>query len=363
MQKKLIALAIASAMTVPALAYAEVNISGQVNMAIDNVNDGAATNSASAWQLNSNQSRVILKGSEDLGDGMSAIWQLDSRFNVDDGNIKANTTSANLFGGNNYLGVKSNFGSVMVGRMDSPYKQVSRKLDVFFDVAGDNRAGVGNATSGGGLLTHDIRYNNVLAYSSPSMSGFAVMAAGVFGGETPVANSTKGTGFSLAGTWTADSLYAALAYESLKWGTAGTGDLGATASNLFDDTMTTFRVSGGWSMDAFTVNALIEMPSYKVGSGASSGEETKNTNFYLGGKWAFSGSDSVRLAYTDRGDEDVTGGLTPGKVGNHASQIAVGYAHDMSKATSVYATYFKTSADPSTAADPSVLSFGMKHAF
>jgi len=349
MQKKLIALAIASAMTVPALAYAEASISGQANMSIDNVNNGAPTSSASAWQLNSNQSRLIIKGSEDLGDGLSAIYQLDSRFTLDNGSTGATST----FSGNTWVGAKTNFGTVMMGRIDTAYKNSTRKLDVFFDVAGDNRAGVGAI---GGLLTHDNRYSNTIAYVSPGMSGFAVAATAIFGGETPVANSTKGTGYSLAGTWSMDAFYAALAYESLKYGTAGTGDLGAAGGNALDDTDTAFKLGGGWSMDAFTLNAVIEMPSAKD---AASGIETKNTNFYLAGKFAFSASDAIKLAYTDRGDQDVGGT----KAGNHASQIAVGYDHSMSKTTSVYANYVKTSADPSTAADPSVLSLGMKHAF
>jgi len=364
MQKKLIALAIASAMTVPALAYAEASISGQANMSIDNYNNGAQTNSASAWQLNSNQSRLIIKGSEDLGDGMSAMFQLDSRFNLDTGTISAGSAATNntasLFSGNTYVGVKSNFGTVMMGRIDTPYKTSSRSLDVFFDVAGDNRAGVGAI---GGLFTHENRFSNTIAYVSPAMSGFGIAAAAVFGGETPQPNSTKGTGYSLNGTWKMDAFYAALAYESLKYGTAATGDLGATTTNLFDDTNSTFKIAGGWSADAFTLNAIIEMPSYKVGSGAESGAETTSTNFYLGGKFAFSATDAVKLAYTDKGDEEVKGGTTPGKLGNHTTQIAVGYDHSMSKATSVYANYVKTSANPNTANDPSVLSLGMKHAF
>jgi len=362
MQKKIIALAIASAMTVPALAYAEANISGQVNMSIDNVNDGASTASASAWQLNSNQSRVIVKGSEDLGDGLSAMYQLDMRMLVDTGTTSS--SSGKLFDGNNYVGVKSDSaGTVMLGRIDSPYKTSTRKLDVFFDVAGDNRAKVGpNTQTGGvtatgtwgGLLTHDSRYDNVLAYVSPNMSGFQISAAGIFGGENPIASSTKGTGYSLAATWGMDAWYAALAYNSLKYGTAGTGDLGATTANTLDTTDNALKIAGGWTMDAFTVNAVYEAPSYKTGAGV----ETKNTNFYLAGKYAI-GSGAVKLAYTDRGDADV-GGV---KQGNHASQIAVGYDHNLSKATSVYANYVTTSADPSTASDPSVLSLGVKHAF
>jgi len=351
MQKKLIALAIAAAMTVPALAYAEVNISGQANMSIDNVNDGASTSSASAWQVNSNQSRIVVKGSDDLGDGLSAMYQLDMRMTLDNG--QTSSTSGRMFDGNNFVGLKSNdLGTVMLGRIDSPYKSSTRNLDVFFDVAGDNRSGVGPI---GGLLTNDSRYDNVIAYMSPSMSGFSVSAAGLFGAETPVANSTKGTGLSFAGMYKMDNIYATLAYLSLKYGTAGTGDLGATNPPAVDDEKKAFKVGGGYTMDAFTVNAVIEMPSSKV---ALTGNETKNTNFYIAGKFAVNSSDNVKLAYTKRGETEVAGV----KQNNDASQIAVGYDHSMSKATSVYANYVKTSAN-GTAADPSVLSLGVKHAF
>jgi predicted porin len=243
----------------------------------------------------------------------------------------------------------------MMGRIDSPYKTSTRNLDLFIDVAGDNRSV--NGSSIAGLLSHDRRYDNMIAYVSPGMSGFAISAAAIFGGETPVANSTKGTGYSLSGTWKMDAFYAALAYDSLKYGTPTTGDLGpGTAGKQLDDTDNAFKIAGGWSADAFTLNAVVEMPSAKV---AATGIETKNTNVYLAGKFAFSANDAVKLAYTDFGDQD-RGGT---KVGNHATQVAVGYDHNMSKATSVYANYVKTSADPSTASDPSVLSLGVKHAF
>ncbi|MFZ5524868.1 MAG: porin [Pseudomonadota bacterium] len=356
MQKKLIALAIAAAMTVPALAYAEVSISGQANMSIDNVNDGVAVGaSASAWQLNSNQSRVVLKGSEDLGNGLSAMWQADARISFDTGT----NTAGQFFNGNTYVGVKSNdFGTVMLGNLDTPYKTSTRKLDLFFDTAGDNRGSLGGLMSG-----HDARVGNVIAYASPDLSGFSVSAATVFGGENPVASSTKGTVLSLAGTYTMDNIYAALAYQSIKAGTAGTGDLGAGTGvagafglNTLDDEATAFKVGGGYTMDQFTVNAVIEMPNEKVG--AVTKVETKNTNWQIGGKFAVNSSDDVKLAYTHAGASDV-GGV---KQNDDATQFAVGYDHSMSKATSVYAHYVKTSAN-GTLPDPSVLSFGLKHAF
>ena len=80
MQKKIIALAIASAMTVPALAYAEATVYGQARLSIDMVNNGAQATAqpASYNQLNNRASRVGFKGSEDLGGGLSAVWQMET---------------------------------------------------------------------------------------------------------------------------------------------------------------------------------------------------------------------------------------------------------------------------------------------
>lgn len=352
MQKKIIVLAIAAAMSVPALAFAEVTISGQANASIDMINDGAATNAASANVLKSNQSRVVLKGSDDLGGGLSAMYSIDHRFNLDDG-----VASTPFWGGNAFVGLKSNdMGTVMVGRLDTPYKTSTRNLDVFFDVAGDSRGALGGLMS-----AHDARVNNALAYASPSMGGFSVTAATVFGGETPVANSTKGDALSLAATYSKDAIYATLAYQNIKAGTAGTGDLAtngalgtAFALGAVGDKVSALKVGGGYKMDAITVNAVIEMPSDTTAAGV----ETKNTNLYVGAKFGISSTDAVRAAFTNRGASK-TGSVTNA---DKATQIAIGYSHDMSKATSVYATYVKTTAE-GTLADPSNLSFGMKHAF
>ena len=181
MQKKIIALAVASALTVPAMAFAEATITGQVNMSYDMYKDGAASETTTN-RLNSNNTRLIVKGAEDMGNGVSTIWQLDARLQADTG-INSSSTANQLFGGNNYLGLKSDtMGTVMAGRIDNPYKVATRNLDVFFDVAGDNRTGNGAGIAG--LMSHDFRLNNEIAYVSPDMGGFSVLAATVFGAES-----------------------------------------------------------------------------------------------------------------------------------------------------------------------------------
>lgn len=353
MQKKIIALAIASAMTVPAMAFAaESTLTGQVNMSYDYYKDGAVSETATN-RLNSNNTRLIWKGAEDLGSGMSAIWNLDARLQADTG-VNTSTTANQLFSGNNYLGLKSDsMGALMAGRMDAPYKVSTRNLDVFFDVAGDNRSGNGAGIAG--LLSHDARLSNALAYMSPDMGGFSVALATVFGAEAATAASSKGSAYSLAGMYNAGPIYATLAYQDVKTGSAGSGDLGAVAPAAVDDKDTAMKLGGGFKTDVFTVNGLIEQTNYKT---AATATEAKRTNFYIGGRFNFTPNDGIRAAYTKRG---ATSGVT-----NDASQYAIGVDHSMSKTTSVYVTYVKTKDNttlPTAAADPSALSFGMKHSF
>lgn len=353
MNKKIIALAIASAMTVPALAYAEASVSGQANMSLDLVNDGAAV-SGSAYRLNSNQSRIIVKGSDDLGGGMSAMWQVDSRFYMDTGTI--NSTGGRLFDGNNIVGIKSDsLGTLAVGRNDTPYKNSTRKLDLFFDVAGDNRASLG------GLMgRHDSRNDNALNYTSPNLGGVTIAYSTVFGGENIVANSTKGSFMSLAAMYEQGPIYVTVAIDNKKLGTPLTGDLAGAAAANVGDTDNAFKVGGSFKMDAFAVNAVVEQQTQKV-----IGVETKNTNVYVGGKFNLGSSDAVKVAITKRGASSPAP-ATP----NAASQIALGYDHSMSKATSVYAAYVKSTTDAgytvtgyAAGDDPSVISVGVKHAF
>lgn len=367
MQKKIIALAIASAMTVPALAYAEATVYGQARLSIDMANNGATTNSVSNNQLNNQASRVGLKGSEDLGGGLSAVWQMEGTVSMDVG-----STGTSLFNRNTYLGLKSaDMGTLVLGRNDTPYKTSTRKLDVFIDTAADNRGGDGTGVGTGntGLMSgHDLRLANSLTYTSPSMNGMSVAAASVFGAETSTAPADKkGSSLSLAGMYEQGPIYATLAYQTITAGTAGTGDLGqggASAPGLStDDKASAFKLGGSYTMDAITVNAVFE--SLTVDPIASADNIT-NTNLYIAGKFGLSSTDAVKAAFTKAGASKA--GSVTGTDG--ATQFAIGYDHAMSKTTTVYALYSKVTNDTTgssgtglAGADPSVLSFGMNHSF
>lgn len=356
MQKKIIALAVASALTMPAVAMAEATVYGQANVSIDRVSSGAAT-SISNYQLNSNQSRVGVKGSEDMGGGMSVVWQLE-------GGVFMDESGPLSFDRNTFLGLSSaTLGTALVGRHDTPYKISTRKLDVFADTAADNRSGNGLGVGAGnrGLMSvHDLRLANVLAYISPAMSGFTVAAATVFGAEdTTLTTDKKGSAVSLAGMYNQGPIYATLAYQTVKVGTAGSGDMGAPviagSGLVVDDKASAFKLGGGYSVDAFTVNAVIEKTTYDPIAALAA--NVTQTHLYLGGKFNISSTDAVKAAYTKRGASSTAGAT------DDAKQIAIGYDHSMSKATSVYALYAKTTTNSAVNVDPSIISAGIKHSF
>ncbi len=78
MQKKMIVVALAAAITAPAFAdTANVTVYGAADVAFAVTNKGtsaAGVAGTSTSQVSSQASKLGFKGSEDLGDGLSAIW-------------------------------------------------------------------------------------------------------------------------------------------------------------------------------------------------------------------------------------------------------------------------------------------------
>ena len=334
MQKKIIVLAIAAALAAPAMAFADASVYGQVNLAIDVANTGTATNSVSNNKLSSYGSRLGFKGSESLGGDTSIVWNLESGVGVDDGT----TASGQFFSRESNVGLSSaSMGTVTAGRQASPYKASTRRLDMFGDTAAGKNGFLGGS--------HDDSASNAISYKSPSLSGFTVIDATVFGAEPASSTDKKGSAIGLAAQYEQGPMYVMFALDNKKQGSTGSGQLGGIADN--EDNAYTF--GGSYAMDAITVSATFEQITKK-----SAGVDTKNNGFYLGGKFAISSSDAIKLAYAKRG---ATTGAT-----NDGSRVTIGYDHGMSPNTSVYALYNKDT-NNGVAADPSVLSIGLKHSF
>lgn len=371
MQKKIITLAIVSALSVPA-AFADtgnVTVYGQADVSFDLTDNGAVK----VNKVSSSQSRLGLKGSEDLGDGLATVWQIEQQINIDNSAAGADGGGA-LATRNTFAGLSSkSAGTLLAGRHDTPYKIATRGLDVFADSIADNRGLMGTTAGGSAVLTavHDRRVTDVVAYISPAMSGFTFAGAYVIGAETAtISAQTKGKALSFAGLYGNGPINASLAYQVVDYGSAGTS-AGQTLFTTLSagDKSKAWKLGGGYTMNAVTVNAVYEKTTNTISGASSSGQN----NWYLGGKFNVNANDAVKLAYTKAGNVQATSNTS-------AKQWALGYDHNLSKRTSLYALYTKLDNDSgasytlttvstgggsavATGDDPSAWSFGMKHVF
>ncbi|CDS51353.1 Outer membrane protein (porin) [Polaromonas sp. CG9_12] len=119
-----------------------------------------------------NGSRWGLKGSEDLGGGMKAIFTLESGFSLDTG---ASAQNGALFGRQAYVGLQSGFGTVSLGRQYSAYDNLQGAVNNNYDAFTFNaRTGAGpNNVAANGVQDYTSRVSNSIAYASPSFSGFS----------------------------------------------------------------------------------------------------------------------------------------------------------------------------------------------
>jgi len=175
MKKSLIALAVAGVVSAPAFAAtSNVDIYGVMNIAIQ---DTDASNVD--MDVVDNVSRIGFKGSEDLGGGLKAVWQIEQ-------GINSATADQTAFGGrglrNTFVGLAGSFGTAVIGRHDTPYKMATGKYDIFGDTIADYNGGAGSGAAplGGVSLidaNHDARASNAIAYISPNFSGVTLAAA------------------------------------------------------------------------------------------------------------------------------------------------------------------------------------------
>ena len=382
MQKKLIVVALAAAaFSTSALAdTGNVSIYGAADLSFDMISTGSTATGVSGVSKNavsSNVSKLGFKGSEGLGEGLTAVWQIEQQINMDD-------TGGTLGTRNTFLGLKSDgMGTLLMGRHDTPYKLATRKLDVFADSIADNRALLGGVSSAAATTvvnaaatgksagaSFDGRQPNVLAYITPAMNGFTGALAYVAGAEaTTLSTQTKGSAWSLAGMYDAAPFYGSLAYEVHNIGTAATGTVAAPAglAAVAGLKESATKLGLGYKIDALELGLAYEKTSDNFNAGT---DFFGHNAYYLSGKYSF-GNDAVKVAYGKAGNLGAA-------ANTGANQFSLGYDHSMSKRTKVYAIYSRisnqagvnyvfsqttaTSAN-GAGASPSVFSFGMKHSF
>lgn len=388
MNKKLLALAVAGAFVAPAAMADSSNvvIGGTMHFSLDSMKGATgspgSTDNTTNWNVSSNASNIYFKGTEDLGNGLSAIWQIQTYFSG--GGTAGSGGFDNSFGGtkdgvssgNTYVGLSSkSWGMVILGKHESPLKLVGRKVDLFGDQLGDNRNLVTNAVGGGIPATStagfDTRPNNVVAYGTPDFNGFKALVAYVTNASGGVARDS-GNGADSVSAWAGNvmyengPIYVGLGYEKHKFSDFGTPGR---------DDEKAWRLSAGYNFGDFKVVGL-----YQHESGlflAAANNNVKRNTWGLGGAYKL-GANTLKLQYYKAGDLKNSGLSNESETG--ASMWALGVDHALSKRTTIYAVYAQTNNDNAaaysafggghgdnpgtvTGKDPHGFGVGVKHTF
>ena len=317
---------------------------------------------------------LVSKVSEDLGDGLKAIYQLEVQADL-------NGNSNTGFNGtrNSNVGLNGNFGTAFMGIWDTPYKVSHNKLELFdnttfasaINVLG--RMGNGVVTTVAAPAPADINFNNRLKnsvqYWTPSFNGFqAKLAYGTDNVSTATVAPAVGTNqtvISLSADYDDEMFYAAYGYETFKDTTASTNKAGA--GNKADGS----RLVGAYK---FAPESLIGV-TYERLSTTTGVTTATRTAWELMGKYTM-GTSTFGASYVKAGNNGtlVAGAVVP----SGATQISLRYGYNFSKRSEAYAMYTALSNDVNanynlsggTAVTGSVagakltgLGFGMVHKF
>lgn len=300
--KKLLVLAIAAGLS--ATAAADATLYGQLHGSIDAV-DGAIESTS----VSSNSSRIGIKGSADLAGGMKGIYKAE--FGTDTGG-----NGANLSNRNQVVGLAGGFGAVLVGRHDTPYKTVGRKLDLGWSTQiGSNY----NMVARGKGANWDIRPNNVVAYQTPKMGGFQGMLAYV----TENGGDDRGA-LSLSGIYASGPLSLLAAFESHNKEWYDTDANGAPIATAVEDE-SSYRLGATYKMGNTKVVGMYQAIADEAGVSGSDRDIV-----------GLGAASKVSSAGTIKGQYYVADGDVQS---DEATMLSIGYDHAFSKSTTVYAQY------------------------
>lgn len=356
MKKSLIALAVAGAFAAPAFAATgNVDVYGVVSVAIEDT-DVTGSDLAVVDKV----SRIGFKGSEDLGGGLKAIWQIEQGLTAAGSGVGTGTLASR----NTFVGLSGDFGTFLMGRHDTPYKLGTGSLDPFSDTAADYNNGciVGCINA-----VHDYRSPQAIAYISPTWSGFHFAAAAIATNDAANLNSTDTfDALSVTGVYVNGPLFGSLSYQSVEEASAGLGGNADVQKILVAGGLV---VPAGSTVAAAATAALAGFGSdaWKLGLGYTFGDakvgfiyenvdvdvvNDEITTWALNGVYNM-GPIALKAAY-----------YSQDAMGVDADAWSIGADYSLSKRTTAYAVYTDSSSDADPViVDKSTWGLGLKHSF
>lgn len=339
MKKHAIAIAVGSLFALPAVALAGgPTVYGKVNVTYEGIevtNPDGSTDQDN-WNLESNDSRLGVKGSFDLdGRDLSAIYGLEFGVDVDEGDADDGQTikQRNIYGGLQH----ATMGTFKVGKFDTPFKKAQGDVDQFGDLGGDIKH----------IAAGENRESNILQYTSPKLGDVVTVNVAFMPGEEGEGSDRDGPADSISSSLVFDNgtFYGALAYDSEVSDTTYDADL----AGLDDDYVDAFRAVGMMNMGNFEFGGLVQTAE---SSEDVSGQTYEDTTTLVSGaygvdRWKFKAQYGV--TDTDQSDDEL-------------SLMAIGADYKMGKASKLFAYYSQVEQDE-TEAEETHLGLGFQHKF
>lgn len=340
MKKTLIAVAALAATS----AFAQATVYGRLDMGYQN---NTTTNAAGTVDTKNNgfmgnglsTSLWGIKGSEDLGGGMSANFKLEQDVNMANGqmggqsDIAAGTDTSIGFTRTALVGVSGGFGSVDLGRTYTPLFSMAGASDVF----GTTGATTVNLASADG-----VRSSSSIFYTSPNISGLQVKVS--YGNndktKTDLSGDGKTSNMGASVAYAAGPLFVGFAIGSNK----AEDDAGVSTADTDANALTATYAIGAAKIYAGLINSKDKLADTKKA------EQNLGVSFGMGGGLTVMAA-AGRNINTDAAGVDTTG-----------TDMVLGLTKDLSKRTTVYVktgTYNKLGDN----AKQTTTALGLRHVF
>jgi len=301
MNTKITIALLSSFMAVPALAQSTVTLYGLVDEGLDYVSN---IGGHSQFQLASGflqGSRFGLRGSEDLGGGLKAVFQIENGFNASNGKL---AQGGLMFGRQAWVGLASDqYGTVTLGR----------QYDSVVTYLGPTTA---NGNWGGTFFAHpydndntdnSFRVNNTIKYASPVLAGIKFGGTYSFSNDTNFANNRA---YSFGAQYNTGPLLIAAAFlQSNNPSSTATGAItNGGDENFVGQTLRVFGVGGTYTFDSAQVglsytNTFVASPTSSgyvgnISPAAGTLNNLRYQNFEINGRYFFKPAFYLGAMYT-----------------------------------------------------------------
>ncbi|MDR1312050.1 MAG: porin [Burkholderiaceae bacterium] len=296
--------------------------------------------------------RIGLRGVEDLGNGLKANFELQKRFDLNDGSLNSTNTASyrgtkpandKQWDGSAAVGLQGGFGQVRIGRVWETTTQTITRFDPF------EQSGIGSWFYG---IQRARSTDNTARYDSPNWNGFSFAATYSLGQNTKQVNTTGAN----SKDWDNDGYSINLSYKN------GPFDSTANWSRIADsDNSYTWNIGLGYKfLNQARVTLAYEDAHSNGYKGSNSGTsysgrlDARQRNLLLGLEWDVGPGQFLASVQWDRvkshaGPVSTAAGYTysANPLGNRkgdnqdAIKYALGYNYNLSKRTTIYghATY------------------------